>query len=274
MQSLNMEKTYRVLLGDVNSFRVMVVGVGGTGSTLALFLAGLIYHAQQKGIRVELVLVDDDVVKMKNCGRQAVSLQAAIVGGVPKVTDLAMRLNAAYGLDIVAWPEKYEAGMASKWFDYDAGGHSQPHLIIGCVDSHTGRQEIAKTVEAFHGRIWALDSGNDHYAGQVLIGNMTDVSQIKFDRLGLCTGLPSPYTQEPNLLRPEKEERPLSCAEMALWEHQSLMVNRLAATIAAHLVCNFVLQRQVTQLSAYFNLEPTVMRPRLITRQAIQNYLT
>lgn len=270
MQSLNMEITYRVLLGDVNSFRVMVVGVGGTGSTLALFLAGLAYHAQQKGIRVELTLVDHDVVEMKNCGRQAVSLQAAIVGSIPKVTDLALRLNAAYGLDIVAWPDKYEAGMASKWFNHDAGGDSQPHLIIGCVDSHTGRQEIAKTVEAFHGRIWALDSGNDRHSGQVLIGNMTDASQIKFDRLGLCTGLPSPYIQEPDLLQPEEEEQPLSCAEMAMWEQQSLMVNRFAAAVTAQLVNNFVLQRQVTQLGAYFNLEPMVMRPRLITRQAVQ----
>ncbi|MCZ7673787.1 MAG: hypothetical protein M5U34_45055 [Chloroflexi bacterium] len=41
MQSLNIEQTYRVLLGDVNRFRIMLVGCGGTGSSLALALAGL-----------------------------------------------------------------------------------------------------------------------------------------------------------------------------------------------------------------------------------------
>jgi molybdopterin/thiamine biosynthesis adenylyltransferase len=94
-----------VLLGDVSRFRIMLVGCGGTGSSLALALAGLAYHAQQKGIQVELTLVDHDVVELKNCGRQALSLQAALAGGVPEVADLALRLNAAYGLGIVAWPE-------------------------------------------------------------------------------------------------------------------------------------------------------------------------
>ena len=62
MESLPIEPTYRVVLGDVNLFRLMVVGVGGTGSTLALFLAGLAFHARQKGIQVDLTLVDHDVV--------------------------------------------------------------------------------------------------------------------------------------------------------------------------------------------------------------------
>ena len=99
------EPTYRVLLGDVSRFRIMLVGCGGTGSSLALALSGLAYHAGQKGIQVELTLVDHDVVELKNCGRQALSLQAALAGGVPEVADLALRLNAAYGLGIVAWPE-------------------------------------------------------------------------------------------------------------------------------------------------------------------------
>ena len=102
MNTLTLEPTYRVVLGDVTRFRIMVVGAGGTGSSLALFLAGLAYHARQKGIQVALTLVDHDVVELKNCGRQAVSLQAALAGGVPKVADLALRLNAAYGLDIAA----------------------------------------------------------------------------------------------------------------------------------------------------------------------------
>lgn len=209
---------------------------------------------------------------MKNCGRQAVSVQAAVAGGIPKVADLALRLNAAYGLDITAWPEKYEAGMASEWFNHGAGGRLQPHLILGCVDSHTGQQEIARTIEAFQGRIWALDSGNERHNGQVLIGNMTDLSQIKLDRLGLCTGLPSPYVQEPALLAPDPSQEAGSCAEMALAETQSLMINRLAATIAAQYATTFVLQRQIVQIGSSFSLEPTVMRARLITEANVNRY--
>ncbi len=276
MDTLTMEPTYRVVLGDVNRFRIMVVGAGGTGSTLALFLAGLAFHARQKGIQVELTLVDHDVVELKNCGRQAVSLQAAQVGGVPKVADLALRTNAAYGLDIEAWPVKYEAGLARDWFHRDANGSAPAHLIIGCVDNHLGRQEIARTITAFDGRIWAIDSGNEQHSGQVLIGNLTDVSRIRLDRLGLCRGLPSPYVQEPDLLEPDPAAHSQSCAEMgdgaSLAEPQSLMVNRMAATIAAQYVATFVLQRQVLQLGSAFNLDPPTIRSRLITAATIGQY--
>jgi hypothetical protein len=50
-----------------------------------------------------------------------------------------------------------------------------------------------------------------------------------------------------------------------LADEQSLMVNRMAAVIAAQYVTEFVLHRQVSQMGTTFNLSPTVMRPRLIT---------
>lgn len=262
IDTLTIEPTYRVLLGDVSRFRIMLVGAGGTGSTLALFLAGLAFHARQKGIQVDLTLVDHDMVEMKNCGRQAVSVQSAVLGGIPKVSDLALRLNAAYGLGIEAWPERYEVNMARDWFHH---GGSCAHLLIGCVDNHIGRREIAETIALFDGRIYALDCGNEQYSGQILIGNLTDTSRIKLNSLGLCTGLPSPYIQEPELLEPDPNEQAQSCADMALAETQSLMVNRMAATIAGQYVTTFVLQQQILQMGSYFNLEPTVMQPMLIT---------
>jgi PRTRC genetic system ThiF family protein len=271
MQALNIEKTYRVLLGGVNCFRIMLVGCGGTGSSLALALAGLAYHARQKGIEVELTLVDHDHVDHTNPGRQLFTpLEAS--AGLPKCCALALRLNAAYGLSIHAWPQQYEAGLASEWFNHGAGGYDQPHLIIAAVDNTAGRREIAKTVEAYHGRVWALDSGNDRWSGQVLIGNLTDVSQIKLDRLGLCTGLPSPYIQEPDLLEPDPKEETQSCAEMALTQTQSLMVNRMAAAIAAQYVTTFVLQRQILQLGSYFNLDPPTTKSRLVTEANLNQY--
>ncbi len=265
MESLPIEPTYRVVLGDVNLFRLMVVGVGGTGSTLALFLAGLAFHARQKGIQVDLTLVDHDVVELKNCGRQAVSLQAAQIGGVPKAVDLALRLNAAYGLGIEAWPVPYEGDVARRWFHRSANGYAPAHLIIGCVDNHLGRREIAETVTAFDGRIWAIDCGNEQNSGQVLIGNLTAKRQIKLDPLGLCSGLPAPYVQEPELLEPDPDAQAQSCAEMALAETQSLMVNRMAATIAAQYTAVFVLQRQVLHMGTVFSLDPPAARSRLIT---------
>ncbi len=193
MTALDIEPTFRVVLGETDVFRIMLVGVGGTGSTLALFLASLAYHARQKRIQVELTLVDPDTVGSANVGRQAFAPAEALGGELPKATSMALRLNAAYGLGIAAWPAPYEAEMGARWFHQGGRGAACQHLIIGCVDSHTGRREIAKTVAAFHGRIWALDSGNERTNGQVLIGNTTDVDRIRLDPLSLCSGPPSPY---------------------------------------------------------------------------------
>ena len=272
MDSLIIEPTYRVLLGEVTHFRIMIVGVGGTGSTLAQHLASLAFHAGQKGLQVDLTLVDHDLVEMKNCGRQALSVQAAMMGNVPKVADLALRLNAAYGLHIEAWPQKYEIGMARDWFQDGRYGHAPIHLIIGCVDNHLGRLQIAETVERYNGRIWCIDCGNDLNNGQILIGNLTDLSQIHLDKMGLCHGLPSPYLQEPTLLDPDTEPQPRACTERILTDSQSLMVNRMTATIAATYVTNFVLHRQILQMGTCFNLEPTVATSRPISAINLKEY--
>jgi PRTRC genetic system ThiF family protein len=262
-----MEPTYRAVLGEIDVFRILLVGVGGTGSTLALFLAGLMYHARQKGIQVELTLVDPDVVEMRNCGRQNFSpAEASSSGELQKAATLALRLNSAYGLAIAAWPESYEAEMGMQWFRHNQRGIRYQHMVIGCLDNHWGRREIARTVEAYQGHVWAIDSGNDLTNGQIFIGNKTDVDQIRLDPLGLCSGLPSPYLQEPGLLEPEPEAPVLSCAELMLADAQSLMINRMAAVIAAQFVTDFVLHRQVSQLGTTFNLSPTVMRPILVTK--------
>ncbi len=266
MAEMIIEPTYRALLGDVERFRIMLVGAGGTGSALASCLASLAYHAGQKGIQVELTLIDHDMVEMKNCGRQNLALQSAMVGSIPKVADLALRLNAAYGLDIVSWPEKYEAGMAAHWFDAHTRRGSCVHLIIGCVDNYRGRREIAQTVADYNGRVWAIDSGNDLQNGQILIGNMSDLSQVKLDSMGLCNGLPSPYIQEPDLLEPDPVEQNLSCAELTLAEEQSLMVNRMAAVVAGQYVTRFILKKEVRQLGTVFNLDPPAMVSRLVTK--------
>lgn len=271
MDALNIEPTYRVLFGDVDRFHIMLVGVGGTGSALASCLASLAYHAQQKGIQIDLTLVDHDTVEARNCGRQNLAVQSAITGGIAKVSDLALRLNAAYGLNIVAWPTKYEAGMASQWFNGHTWRGACTHLIIGCVDNYLARREIAQTVANYNGKLWCIDSGNDRYNGQVLIGNMTDIAKIKVDPLGICTGLPSPYLQEPDLLKPDPTEQTLSCAELTMAEEQSLMVNRMAATLVAQVVTEIVLHREIRQMGTVFNLAPPTMTSRLITKTNLAN---
>ena len=253
---LNMQPTYRAMLGDVDRFRLLLVGAGGTGSQLALALAGLMHHAREKGIAIDLTLVDPDHVEPQNVGRQAFGPHSAQLG-LNKAVDVATRLNCAYGLEIAAWPVAYTEDLGRTWFEPYT---NTAHLIIGCVDNTPARQALAQTVANAGGRIWALDAGNERYSGQVLLGNISDATQIEYSPLGVCSGFPSPYVQEPTLLEETADETEASCALLVQREEQALSVNRMTAAIAAHLCTVFVLEREVRQMGAYFGLEPLGMR--------------
>jgi PRTRC genetic system ThiF family protein len=255
MAAPDIEPTYRAVLGETDVFRILLVGVGGTGSHLAVSLARLAAHARRRGMVVNLTLIDPDKVDEGIIGRQNFCFAELAQN---KALTMALRLNAAFGLDIQAIPKSFDRGMVPV-------GHAGETLLVGAVDNEQGRREMARAVDDARGRLWWLDSGNAEFNGQCLIGNLPKGMPVELSPLGLCNGLPAPHVQEPDLLEPDPGDPNLSCAEMVLREEQSLMVNQAAAAIAAQYVTAFVLQRQVTQMGTYFNLAPTVMRPRLIT---------
>jgi hypothetical protein len=59
---------------------------------------------------------------------------------------------------------------------------------------------------------------------------------------------------------------------MALAETQSLMVNRMAAAIAANYISYQVLKRQILTMATYFNLEPPTARSQLVTEASVNQY--
>lgn len=255
------EKSYRVLLAPHCPVHVILVGVGGTGSALAPALARLAVHARHKGMEAGLSFVDHDRVEANNiAGRQ--NFCPAEIGEYKCVT-MAFRLNAALGLGITAVPEPFKAEMVQSWWSR----RGELVLIVGAVDNFRARREIARAVAQGNGRLWALDLGNDYASGQVLLGNLVDLERIRLSELGLCTGLPSPYLQEPDLLDSEEVESPLSCADLVRRQEQGLAVNQMAAAIAAHYCVQIVVEREIRQMATTFNLEPPTTKSRRITAE-------
>lgn len=265
MQALEMETTYRVVLPAADELTVMLVGVGGTGSALAPALARLAYHLHTKGVTLRLLFVDHDMVESKNVGRQQFCPAEV---GANKAGCLAFRLNAAFGLDITTIPVPFSAERFDEWTT-GCNRRAGANLLISAVDNHLTRREIAKVMAAKNGCWYGLDLGNEQHSGQVLLGNVTDPAAIKFDRLGLCTGLPSPYVQEPALLEPPADADLLSCADLTLREEQSPVVNQQVAALAAHYAYRFLVRRELTQMATTFSLEPPVSRSVPLTRATI-----
>jgi PRTRC genetic system ThiF family protein len=266
MQQLDIEPTYRVVLPPAPELTVMLVGVGGTGSALAPALARLAYHLRSNDVTVRLLFVDPDTVESRNVGRQQFCPAET---GANKADCLAFRLNAAFGLDITAIPVRFSAERFDEW----TAGHDRragANLLISAVDNHLARREMAEVVTAQNGRWYCLDLGNEQHSGQVLLGNLTSPEALRFDKLGLCNGLPSPYIQEPALLEPPPvEASPLSCADLTLRGEQSLVVNGMAAALAAQYCCQFLVRRELTQMATTFSLEPPASRSVLLTQAAI-----
>ena len=266
---LDLSKKYQVLLGEAETLYVCLVGVGGTGSALALSLGRLAYHLKEKGINLDMTFVDHDTVEESNYGRQSFCPSEKFWN---KSETMALRLNAAFGLQIRAVPVKFQASFLNEWWFSD--GRKKHCLLIGAVDNHLARCEIAKVVEQRQGQIWWLDCGNAHHNGQVLIGNLglREIEFIKMDKLGLVNGLPAPHLQAPDLLaatRNPDDDPTLSCAELTVREEQSLVVNQMVAAVASQYCYEFLVRRRVVAYETAFSLEP----PTMMTKQMSERNL-
>lgn len=253
---------------------LMLIGCGGTGSALAPSLARIAFHGQRKGIRFHIIFVDPDIVDESNVGRQRFTPGAEI--GLPKANCLTTRLNLAFGLDIAAIAAPFSAELLS-YFPESPRSHIKRTLLIGAVDNNVARRAIHDVVSHNQGRAWALDCGNARFNGHVAIGNLGDPERLTLDkRIGLANGIPSPYLQEPLLLQTDPEpEQPASCAELALADEQSIMVNEMVAAIAGRYVDQFALQGRLSWLRTLFNLAPpTVTTIPLTARQMEVNFAT
>jgi hypothetical protein len=203
-------------------------------------------------------------VQEKNIGRQRFC-RAEI--GYPKATSLALRLNAAFGLDVRAITRPFAPSMVLSGYS----SRATKKLLIGCVDDYRPRQELARTVEEGRGNIWWLDAGNAYHSGNIYIGNATRPEQITVDAaLRLCSSLPSPAVQDPALLAPDPPA-PEPTADLTWREEQSLMVNTVMAAIAANYCYQWVIRGELTSLATAVTLEPPAMTSRWITGAALRN---
>jgi len=262
--NLMIEETYRVLLSSAQQIHLLLVGVGGTGSHLAVSLARLAVHARQRGVLVQLTFIDPDIVDEVIIGRQNFCFAELAQN---KAVTMALRLNVAFGLAIQAIPEPFRVEMVPARTAGEV-------LLIGAVDNERARQEMARAVERANGRLWWLDSGNAEFNGQCLVGNLPPGKPVILDSFYLCHGLPAPHVQEPGLLEPDRVAPPLSCAQMVLREEQSLMVNQMAAAVAAQYAYQFVLLRQLTSFDTRFNLSPFVAQTKQTTATNLRPYLS
>jgi PRTRC genetic system ThiF family protein len=242
---------------------VTVVGLGGTGAQVARHVARIVYDMRRSRLHTpHIVFIDRDTVEAKNVGRQLFT-EAEI--GQNKAVALMRRFNCALGLEIVAIPEAINA---EKHFQ------AYSNLVIGAVDNHLARRELAQIQG-----VW-LDCGNHRASGQVVLGNTSDRELA----LRYANGSDGKYAYVPNaaLLFPvllEPEPTPdagmdaRSCADLVLQGDQHLLVNDWMACAAASYLYALLRRQPVTTFATFVSLDGLSVRSLPLCRDELLPYL-
>lgn len=249
--------------------RIIVVGLGGTGSQWARSIARILYDMRDRHLTIpQLTFIDPDAVEMKNVGRQMFT--AADVGK-SKAEVLARRFNSALGLDINWRAEPFNALRDIE----DHSWTSRTTLLCGAVDNHKARRELAKKPDA----IW-IDAGNHFQTGQVVIGNigswhtvrdsLADTAKKKKAEIHY---LPHASLLFPDLLKPPAPDaKDLSCADLVRFGEQHLLINEMVAGIAANYVFKLMYRLPISSFITYVDLDGLNVKSVPITAEALLAY--
>jgi PRTRC genetic system ThiF family protein len=274
---------------NVPTTEVIVVGLGGTGSALSRHVARTVYHMKHLGIQTpaSIKFVDPDIVEEKNVGRQLFSFSDA---GQHKAEILARRFNAVLGLGIQFFNEPFSVEKHCE----DNRYHNESRVILGCVDNHLARRELAKAKG-----VW-IDSGNHANAGQVVMGTTSNPNlindQLKAKPLAKSVSLqafsehgtraegepieswkhlPNAALLYPALLEPEPEPVRtniinLSCADMIALGEQHLLVNDAMAGIAGNYFYKLMFRQKIETFITNYDGDLLSMRSIRISREEIE----
>jgi PRTRC genetic system ThiF family protein len=261
------------LPSDNKPVHLILVGCGGTGSWLSLTvarIARLLYEV--KGKTVQTIFIDPDHVEPKNVYRQYFS---DLEIGNFKAETLAFRLSTALGVNITAITEKFDPDHRSF---YNLEGTV---ILIGCVDNPQARKSLHKFASSgnYQNTKYYLDAGNWKTSGQVLLGGGRQ-DEKPFPMEGICTRLPLPATQHPELIDESHgvdteaaPEAAHSCADLALRGSQSLGVNQTVASIAGHYLISMLLTGELRTFQTYFDLPSGTMSSTYILPKTVRALL-
>jgi PRTRC genetic system ThiF family protein len=241
-----------------DKIKVLLIGVGGTGSLLATDLARLNLALDELNHLggMEVTVIDGDTVSAANVGRQ--SFYPPDIGH-PKSDVVVSRINACYGFNWRSITKSFtEQGVGN--FD----------LVISCVDSAAARRTIAESFQENCPAYW-LDMGNKAQVGQCVLGQPLPIGVADWD-----LRLPTVTELYPELLDASVvEDDAPSCSLAEALEKQGLFVNRAMAMFGLNMVEQLIRTGSISYSAVFTDLARSVTTtlPISITAwEAMGNY--
>ena len=232
------------LLGR-KALRVLVVGAGGTGSTIVM---GLPYLDQAMRVwgrssGLEVVMMDADAVSETNCVRQPFSTSDI---GQNKATVLINRVNLFWGMRWRAEPVFFDERTL------DENNDRPVDVLIACVDTRAARSTIERVLTKARNRTaYWLDLGNNAASGQFVLGQpLNGRNRRKAGRLRTVSEL------YPEIIDVEAGEDPLpSCSAVEALNRQEPFINQTLAASALAMLARLFRYGKLTHHGGFFNAQ-------------------
>ncbi len=225
------------------SVRVLIVGAGGTGSSIAMNLPYLDHAMRVWGNAsgLDVAMMDADAVSGTNCVRQPFSASDI---GQNKATVLINRINIFWGTKWKSIPSRFHA----RSFENDRA--YVPDLLISCVDTREARKAIEQSFTyALRGTCYWLDLGNNAASGQYVLGQpLNGRNRRKMERLRTVSEL------YPEIADTDAGEDPLpSCSAVEALDRQEPFINQALALNALAMLGQLFRYGKLGYHGAFFN---------------------
>ena len=246
-----MFKLTQELLKESEPVSVALIGVGGTGSDVALNLVHLHEGLRALGYAgLDVVAFDPDTVSEANVVRQRYS-RADI--GRPKSETLIHRINMACGLSWRAVADRFKA----------ADGKNNWDVVISCVDTRKARKQLHGYAfsKGFHAWNFWIDCGNDVTTGQVVLGTP------RAGKRDLLHHLPCATELHPALMDTTvPDDDAPSCSALAAIKKQDLMINKMVAVHAVQMLWQLFRDGEIDHHARYFDLRSGTTATRAVPK--------
>lgn len=222
-------------------FEVVVVGTGGTGSC---FLQKLARYCSVSAEKMDVVVVDGDVVEEKNLKRQQF---CECNVGQPKAAALVGLAADSYGLEWTAVPTYLLSAKQLEMIFNEKNGCVK--VLVGCVDNHAARKVMEEWFSEQRNVIY-IDSANDEFDGEVVVSVRADGMEVSPKRSFF---FPDVLTDDaPSVVE-------LSCEQRNLSSPQHQATNEMAGNIIFMVLCEIV-KRSIPTGMIVFNAKEFSMR--------------
>lgn len=231
------------MLSRINSYNIVLVGAGGNGSLISLFLSRLLYGLPD--VRAQLTIADGDIVEEKNIKRQHF---APADLGKNKAEVLATRYGGHFGLKIGYHPHYIEDDDTLIELLGRCSYTALP-ILVGAGDNNKLRNLMHEAFNRLH-NIAYIDCGCEETAGQAVLG---------LKRYGR-EFLPPLAHFYPDVLE-EDTEPAASCAEAPM---QDISANIMSASAAFFFLNNIIAFKKVPTQKVTFDAHNMIMVPTYI----------